>query len=530
MHASSSCSVPNRRARSRWLTTIALATAAVLASGAPVAHAAAPLTGTGTPGVISGRYIVVMKGTASQVAKERTKDRARARGGRVDRDYNRALKGYAAALPPAALEKVRNDPDVAYVEADAVMTGATTQTSATWGLDRIDQRDLPLSGTYTYAPTGAGVKAYIIDSGIRYSHSQFGGRASSGYDAVDGGSADDCHGHGTHVAGTLGATTHGVAKGVSLVGVRVLDCSNKGPISGIIAGIDWVTSDHAAGQPAVANMSLGGGASSALDAAVESSIADGVTYAVLAGNGTYNDGIAVDACTMSPARVAGALTVGATTSTDARASFSNYGSCLDVFAPGSSITSSWNTSDTATNTISGTSMATPHVAGVAALYLQGAPTASPAAVMSAVTSRATPGQLTNPGTGSPNRLLFSQLQAPASAPDRMRDDARLYASDYLDSADRRYRLYMQSDGNLVLYYAPTSHAIWATNTSGTGASYLRMQSDGNLVIYDATNQPTWATNTDGHLHALLVVQNDGNLVIYDANWTPIWWTGTSGRT
>jgi subtilisin family serine protease len=376
-------------------------TAFALAPAGALAQTTAPLTGTGQPGAIAGQYIVVMKSSATDAAQERTKSRVRARGGRVNREYGRALKGYAAALPPAALADVRSDPDVAYVEADAVVTATTTQSAPPWGLDRVDQRDLPLSNSYTYTPTGLGVKAYIIDTGIRFTHQQFTGRVTSGYDAVDGGTADDCNGHGTHVSGTVGGSTYGIAKQVSLVAVRVLDCSGSGATSGVIAGINWVTTDHAAGQPAVANMSLGGGASSALDTAVQNSIADGVTYAVAAGNENTN------ACNSSPARTANAETVGSTTTTDARSSFSNYGTCVDVFAPGSSILSSWYTSDTATNTISGTSMASPHVAGVAALYLQTNPSAAPATVANAINTSATAGKVTSPGTGSPNRLLYS---------------------------------------------------------------------------------------------------------------------------
>jgi subtilisin family serine protease len=289
------------------------------------------------------------------------------------------------------------------VEADQPMHATTTQTGATWGIDRVDQRNLPLSTTYTYTADGTGVNAYIIDTGIRFSHAQFGGRATSGFDAVDGGSADDCNGHGTHVSGTVGGSTYGVAKNVHLVAVRVLDCSGSGTTAGVISGVDWVTANHV--SPAVANMSLGGGASTTLDNAVASSIASGVTYAVAAGNGNFL-GIAANACNSSPARVATALTVGATDQTDKKASFSNYGTCLDLFAPGVNITSSWYGSDTATNTISGTSMATPHVVGVAALYLQGNPSATPATVSAALVANATTGKVTSPGTGSPNRLLF----------------------------------------------------------------------------------------------------------------------------
>ena len=353
---------------------------------------------------IPNRYIVVFKAEVRDVPGL-ARQLAAAHRGSVRFTYETALKGFAIDIPDVAAAALARNPNVAYVEQDQVMSAFTDQMGATWGLDRIDQRALPLSGTFQYTNTGAGVTAYIIDTGVRFDHTQFGGRAISGYDAIDGGSADDCNGHGTHVAGTVGGSTYGVAKGVQLVGVRVLDCGGSGTNSGVIAGIDWVTANHAAGAPAIANMSLGGGASTALDAAVSRSISDGVSYAIAAGNGNRG-GVAQDACNYSPARVAAAITIGATDRTDRKASWSNYGACVDWFAPGVSITSSWYTSATATNTISGTSMATPHVAGVAALYLQSSPGASPATVRDALYAATTKAIVTSSKTLN-NHLLYT---------------------------------------------------------------------------------------------------------------------------
>lgn len=359
---------------------------------------------------IRGQYIVVLNNNTDPDAE----------GIRISRDYSgnrghtyrRAVKGFSIRMSEESAMRLADDSRVAFVEEDSEVSIDATQTGATWGLDRIDQRDLPLNSTYNYNATGTGVTAYIIDTGIRATHSQIAGRVISGFTAInDGNGTNDCNGHGTHVSGTVGGSTYGVAKNVTLVAVRVLDCAGSGSNSGVIAGVDFVTSNHQAGQPAVANMSLGGGVSTALDTAVNNSINDGVTYAIAAGNSN------ADACSSSPARVANALTVGSTTTTDARSSFSNFGTCVDIFAPGSGITSSWNTSDTATNTISGTSMATPHVAGVAALFLETNPGASPATVAAAIINGSTPNHVTSPGTGSPNRLLYSLLTgAPPPTP------------------------------------------------------------------------------------------------------------------
>ncbi|MGQ0714854.1 MAG: S8 family serine peptidase [Gemmatimonadaceae bacterium] len=355
---------------------------------------------------IADRYIIVFdRGVPDVPGLARALTAAH--GGSLHFIYQHAIKGFAARLPAPAAAAIARHPSVTLVEADQEMVAiGTTQANATWGLDRVDQRDLPLSTSYTYNATGSGVTVYIIDTGIRTTHQELGGRASVGFDAL-GGNGQDCHGHGTHVAGTAGGTTYGVAKSVTLIAVRVLDCNGSGSTSGVIAGVDWVTSHHAAGAPASANMSLGGGASASLDQAVESSIADGVSYAVAAGNGDFL-GRPQDACNSSPARVPGAMTIGATDKTDQEASWSNYGSCVDMLAPGVGITSAWSGSDTETNTISGTSMATPHVAGAMALYLQGNPGATPSAVEQALESNATPNKIGGmTSTATPNLLLYT---------------------------------------------------------------------------------------------------------------------------
>lgn len=360
---------------------------------------------------IEGRYIVVLNdpGTGARGAvagpetwvPETTVELAARYDLGVEHVYTHALQGFSAAASRQALAGLMADKRVAWIEEDGEVFLDATQSNATWGLDRIDQRDRPLNGTYIYDATASNVRVYVIDSGILASHADFGGRVLAGATAInDGRGTSDCNGHGTHVAGTVAGATWGVAKAARLVPVRVFGCSGGSANSTIIAGIDWVAANRV--LPAVANMSLGGGASSATDTATNNLINRGVTVVVAAGNSGAN------ACNYSPARVANAITVGSTTSTDARSSFSNFGSCVNIFAPGSSIRSAWFTSTTATNTISGTSMAAPHVAGAAALVLAGNPSASPATVRSAIYNKATTGRLSGIGSGSPNRLLYSR--------------------------------------------------------------------------------------------------------------------------
>jgi subtilisin family serine protease len=349
---------------------------------------------------VPGRYIVVLKpGVAGGPAGARKK--VEDRGGRVHLVYDGAIQGFAADLSDAEAAALARDPSVSFVEPDRVVSAFTVQSPApSWGLDRIDQRALPLSGSYNYGTTGSGVRVYIIDTGILLSHTDFGGRASFGFDVIhDGQGQTDCNGHGTHVAGTTAGTRYGVAKAARLVSVRVLDCSGFGLNSWVIAGINWINQNGV--KPAVVNMSLGGGLSGALNQAVTNSIAAGFSYTIAAGNGN------TDACQVSPASTPGAITVGATDISDTRAAFSNFGKCLDLFAPGVNITSDFRGGNTATKVLNGTSMSAPHVAGAAALYLQNNPTATPANLTHALLTTATTGVIKTPGTGSPNLLLFT---------------------------------------------------------------------------------------------------------------------------
>ncbi len=404
----------SKQRRTRTALVIAVVATAVstfgsnaLADTSGTAPGVAPLLDGGGGEEIDGQYVVVYRGepaAASPRAAEafdQALERIRGLGAQPRQAYRHALNGVAVRLTDQQLDAVRRDPSVEYVARDGIAHADATQLAPpSWGLDRSDQRTLPLDTSYGYSNDGTGVTAYVIDSGIRATHSDFTGRVLPGYAGFsDGYGTDDCAGHGTHVAGTLGGTTYGVAKKVKLVSVRVLDCTNRGPWSVIIAGVDWVTANRTG--PSVANMSIGGGAYQPVDDAVARSIQSNVVYAVSASNDN------ADACMGSPGRTPTAITVGATDATDKRASFSNWGACLDIFAPGVDIPSSYVGTDTASQVWSGTSMAAPHVAGVAALHLQSSPTATPATVASSITGNATTGRVLDPGTGSPNRLLYT---------------------------------------------------------------------------------------------------------------------------
>lgn len=389
-----------------WLAATVVAAMAVGTVAVPVSAFANPSGGTTFAGDASGttgRYLVRYAPGADVAAQARS---LRAQGIAVRRSFGHAVKAAAVSASPAQAAALARSPRVASVEVDALVRVSGTQSDAPWGLDRLDQRVLPLSTTFTAPSTGAGVDVYVVDTGVLAGHADFGGRVAAGWTAIDDGrGSSDCNGHGTHVAGTVAGTTYGVAKAARIIPVRVLDCNGSGYMSAVVAALDWVAARHVTGTPAVVNLSLGGGVSSTVDAAVNGVVADGVTVVAAAGNS------AVDACTTSPAGVEAALTVAASNSTDQQASFSNHGPCVDLYAPGVSILSAWHTSSTATAWLQGTSMAAPHVAGAAAVLLSQDPTRTPAEISATLAADATLDVVKNASSGTVNRLLHLEQAA-----------------------------------------------------------------------------------------------------------------------
>ncbi|MBP2330478.1 subtilisin family serine protease [Kibdelosporangium banguiense] len=484
----------------------------VLGLAAPAAAAEGTILGAGVPNAIKDSYIVELKGSARSRTAESVASRY---GATVTHTYRHAVHGFAATLTEAAARRLAADPAVLRVQQDVTGSVDATQFNPpSHGLDRIDQRIRPLLGSYTYPNTASNVVAYIIDSGIRITHQEFGGRAFFGVNTF-GGPNTDCYGHGTHVAGTVGGASFGVAKGVLLVSVKVGDCLGNINASAVLNGVDWVTAHHTSG-PAVANMSLGfATAVPTIETAIRNSVADGIVYTVASGNS------GADACASTPARMGEVITVNATDPNDFRASFSSFGACTDIFAPGVNIPSAGKDNDASAAVLSGTSMAAPHVAGAAALVLSANPGLNPQQVAGTLYANATMGLVGNPGPGSPNRMLFvahPTPPAPAPGPDRLIRGQSLSSGQVLRSQNGLYTLAMQSDGNLVLYNQ-ASQAIWHSSTGGNPGAFAIFQSDGNFVLYRANGVALWHVATNGTAANLFLVQNDGNLVI----------TGPSGQ-
>lgn len=493
---------------------------------------AAPVDLTDETVDLKDRYIVVFKESVGNV-DELVDQMTRGNGSTVHYRYRHALKGFAATIPPQAVEGLRRNPNVAYIEPDGMMYAIATQSPVpSWGLDRIDQTSSSLNNQYVYNNDGTGVKVYIIDTGILYGHQEFGGRAIFGFDAFNS-TGTDLNGHGTHVAGTVGGSTVGVAKGVTLVSVRVLDRRGSGTTSGVIAGVDYVTANNTG--YAVANMSLGGGYYAPLNTAVENAIADGVTFAVAAGNESTL------ASSKSPASAPNAITVGATGSGDIWASYSNYGSVVDILAPGSYIFSAWKTSTTSYNTISGTSMATPHVAGVAALYLDANPGSSPATIRNALVSNATNATIAGLPSGTTNDLLYSGFITGGSTPTAPAAPTGLTATavaynqinlTWTDNATNESNYYVEisTDGGSTFALLATLSSN-ATSYSSTGLTastpyHYRVQA-GNSAGYSGYSNTANATTPAQPQSTTVYVTN----VSTSSSWTnSTIWTATLSVT
>ncbi|GAA3883048.1 hypothetical protein GCM10022243_54580 [Saccharothrix violaceirubra] len=451
------------------LTAGALSVATATAGAQPASVVPAP-EGTAVP----GQYVVVLKDDAAVSASA---DLTARHGGKVTATWNRAINGFAVQASEDEAKRLAADPAVKTVVQNGRVQKTDIQTNPpSWGLDRIDQRNLPLNSGYSYTTQASNVTVYVIDTGIRTTHSTFGGRASWGADFIDG-TKVDCNGHGTHVAGTAAGAEYGVAKGAKVVAVRVLDCQGGGTFASVLSGIEWVTAN--AVKPAVANMSLGavaGTQTEPIEQAVRASIASGVTYAVASGNAN------TDACQFSPARVAEALTVNASTVTDQRAVFSNYGRCTDLFAPGEAIKSAWIGGDNATETIDGTSMASPHVAGAAALYLGANPNATPAEVGTALLGQTTPDKIGNPGAESPNKLLFNGGGTPGATVVLTRYQK---APDHVSTVNGAPGEGFVTEGKLgKLFYGqePNTHAVYQCRSDWDYFTSANAACEGKTVI------------------------------------------------
>ncbi len=446
---------------------------------------------------VDREYIVVFKQSYS--ATLFADHLSLAHGGNVDRVWRHALNGALFAnLSERQAQAMARSPMVAWVEENGVAEASATQTNPPWGLDRIDQRNLPLNAQYIYDYNGTNVHVYVLDSGIRSTHVEFGSRATKDFDSInDGQNGNDCNGHGTHVSGTIGGTTYGVAKNVRIHSIRVLNCSGTGSYAQIISGVDWVTANRI--QPAVANMSLGGPGNTSLDTAVNNSVNAGVFYAVAAGNDN------VDACTKSPARAAQAYTVGATDTNDARAQYtppqaSNWGTCLNIFGPGKGVLSASHLSNTGSTLKDGTSMASPHVAGVAALIRQQYPTWTVAQVKAEIDARATVGVVTNPGSGSPNRLLYSLTTAqtvPAAPSSLLVVNAKCYGENWLSwtavTGATRYEVYGSYNSSYNPQFLEYSGTLTDRDVNVTQTTYYRVRACNSLGCSGYTNGNKAAT-------------------------------------